>query len=88
MTPVEANAAGKPVVAFAGGGALESLEDGVTGTFFTRHDPDAVLDAIRRCDRIDTSPRIIAAMARRFSPAVFRARLLEVLQTRLHASSR
>jgi glycosyltransferase involved in cell wall biosynthesis len=88
MTPVEANAAGKPVVALAAGGALESLQDGVTGTFFNRHEPGEVLDAIRRCDRIDTPPDVISGMARRFSPAVFRARLLEVLQARMRASSR
>lgn len=88
MTPVEANAAGKPVVALGAGGALESLQEGVTGTFFTRHEPDAVLEAIRRCDRVDTSPEVIASMARRFSPAVFRTRLLEVLHARLDASSR
>lgn len=88
MTPVEANAAGKPVVALGAGGALESLQDGVTGTFFTRHEPGEVLDAIRRCDRIDTPPEVIARMARRFSPEVFRARLLELIQARLRASSR
>lgn len=88
MTPVEANAAGKPVVAFGEGGALESLEEGVTGTFFTRHEPDHVLDAIRRCDAIDTAPQDIARLARRFSPEVFRDRLLTVLQARLGASSR
>lgn len=88
MTPVEANAAGKPVVALGAGGALESLQEGVNGTFFDRHEPRAVLEAIRRCDRIDTAPEAIAATARRFSPAVFRRRLLEVLQARIQASSR
>lgn len=87
MTPVEANAAGKPVVALGAGGALESVQEGVTGTFFARHDPAEVLDAIRRCDAIDTAPQTIAGLARRFSPAVFRARLLEVLHARLPASS-
>lgn len=71
ITPVEANAAGKPVVAFAGGGALETLEEGVTGSFFARHDPDDILAAIRRCDRIETPPQAIGAAARRFSRHAF-----------------
>ncbi|MDP8908773.1 MAG: glycosyltransferase [Chloroflexota bacterium] len=82
ITPVEANAAGKPVVAFAGGGALETLQEGHTGSFFGTQDPDDLLAAIRRCDRIETPPAEIALAARRFSRETFRARLLELLETR------
>jgi glycosyltransferase involved in cell wall biosynthesis len=85
ISPVEANAAGKPVVAFAGGGALETVQDGRTGAFFRRHDPDDALDAIRRCDLIDTPPGAIAAGAQRFSRAAFRAALVGVLETRMRA---
>lgn len=82
ITPVEANAAGKPVVAFAGGGALETLQEGHTGSFFGTQDPDDLLAAIRRCDRIETPPAEIALVARRFSRETFRARLLALLETR------
>jgi glycosyltransferase involved in cell wall biosynthesis len=85
ISPVEANAAGKPVVAFAAGGALETLEDGTTGSFFRRHDPDDVLEAIRRCDAIDTPAAVIAASAQRFSRAAFRSGLLGVLERGLRA---
>lgn len=80
ITPVEANAAGKPVVAFACGGALETLEEGVTGTFFAEHSVEAVLDALRRCDALGSSPQLIAERAQRFSREVFRERLRTVLQ--------
>jgi glycosyltransferase involved in cell wall biosynthesis len=80
---VEANAAGKPVVALAAGGALETLEDGVTGSFFMSHDPDEVLAAIHRCDRIGTHPEAIAATARRFSRPAFEAGLRSALQAGL-----
>jgi glycosyltransferase involved in cell wall biosynthesis len=80
---VEANAAGKPVVAFAAGGALETVTYGVTGSFFTRHDPDDVLAAIRRCDDISTSPEEIASSAHRFSRREFQIRLLAVLRAGL-----
>ena len=79
ITPVEANAAGKPVVAFGAGGALETLEDGVSGAFFHEHTVDAVCDAIRRCDAIDTSPERLATAAARFSQPAFRERLLQAL---------
>lgn len=79
ITPVEANAAGKPVVAFAGGGALETVVDGVTGTFFARQTPDALLDALRRCDALETAPAAIAEHAARFSVRAFRESLSAVL---------
>ena len=79
ITPVEANAAGKPVVAFAGGGALETIEEGVTGTFFREHSVDALLEAIAGCDSISSSPEQIARHARRFSGSAFRERLASVL---------
>ncbi|HYH87709.1 MAG TPA: glycosyltransferase [Solirubrobacteraceae bacterium] len=79
ITPVEANAAGKPVVAFAAGGALETIEAGVTGEFFADPSVDALLDALTRADAITSSPELIAQHARQFSRDAFRARLTSVL---------
>ncbi len=75
ITPVEAQAAGKPVVAFAGGGALETVTEGFSGAFFAQATADGLIDALRRSDRIDTTPEEIARSAQRFAPAAFRARL-------------
>jgi glycosyltransferase involved in cell wall biosynthesis len=85
ITPVEAQAAGKPVVAFGAGGALETVLDGVTGSFFTSYEAENILAAIRRCDRIDTAPDVLAAAARRFSPRAFETSLLAALRAGLHA---
>lgn len=71
ITPVEALAAGKPVVAYAAGGALETLERGVTATFFDRPDVDAAEAAMRAVLALDTDPAALAASARRFSGAAF-----------------
>ncbi|WP_332673682.1 glycosyltransferase [Aromatoleum sp.] len=81
ITPVEANAAGKPVVALGDGGALETIEDDVSGAFFQRHDATDVLRAIDRCDAIETAPDALAAMARRFSVDAFRSRLVDVIES-------
>jgi glycosyltransferase involved in cell wall biosynthesis len=85
ITPVEAIAAGKPVIAFAAGGALETITEGVTGAFFERHDADEVLAAIHRCDRIAAGPEEIAAAARRFSRHAFEVRLRSLLETAVAA---
>jgi glycosyltransferase involved in cell wall biosynthesis len=83
ITPVEAHAAGKPVIAFVGGGAQETVEEGFSGAFFDRYDIDCVLDAVRRCDALATTHEAIALRARRFSSAAFRERLLAVIEEAL-----
>lgn len=79
LTLVEAQAAGKPVVALAAGGALETVEEGVSGAFFAESTPEALLVALRRCDSIGTAPEELRRRAERFSGAVFARTLTSVL---------
>ncbi|HRP64019.1 MAG TPA: glycosyltransferase, partial [Phycisphaerales bacterium] len=67
---VEAQAAGCPVVAFAAGGALETVND-ETGVFFAEQSPSALIDAAEeaRVKRFDASK--CRANAERFSEAAF-----------------
>jgi glycosyltransferase involved in cell wall biosynthesis len=80
ITPVEAQAAGKPIIAFAAGGALETVKQGVSGAFFDRYDIDNVLKAFRECDALTTDPHTIAQLARRFSTEAFRAGISGVIR--------
>ena len=48
MVPVEAMAAGAPVIAWNRGGVTETVTDGETGLFFHEPTPDAIAAAIRR----------------------------------------
>ena len=88
ITPIEANAAGKPVIAYAAGGALETLEEGRTGAFFRRHDHADLLDAIGRADAIDATPEQISAATRRFSRQAFESNLRRVLTEALDGGTR
>ncbi len=88
ITPVEALAAGKPVVAFARGGALETLEDGVSAAMFSEPTAEALLAAIKRVDTIETSPETLASHARRFSPQAFREGLLAAVERARLGTSR
>jgi glycosyltransferase involved in cell wall biosynthesis len=87
ITPVEAQAAGKPVIAFGAGGALETVEPGLTGTFFAEQDVDAFLDAVRRCESIATEPRHIAQRAHRFSRQAFHRRIEQLVADLTNTSS-
>jgi glycosyltransferase involved in cell wall biosynthesis len=80
IVPVEAQAAGKPVIAYAAGGALETVEDGVSGALFKSHSDEALVDAIRRCDDLETTPEALARRAEKFSIAAFRSGLLAAIE--------
>ena len=75
ITAVEAQAAGRPVIAPAAGGALETVIDGETGLLAQLDDADSFAQAMRRIDELDFDPAKAAANAQRFSVAAFRERL-------------
>jgi glycosyltransferase involved in cell wall biosynthesis len=86
ITPLEAMAAGRPVVAFGAGGALETVIDGVTGRFF--HEPTAAAlaaaVAAARTDRYD--PLIIRRHAESFARPVFLERMRTVIEETVEAA--
>ena len=75
IAPVEAQAAGRPVIAYAAGGAFDTIVDGETGLFFHEQTPDSLADAIRRLDSTDFDPAAIRRNAERFSVARFKREL-------------
>jgi len=75
ITAVEAQAAGRPVIAAAAGGALETVIDGETGLLATLDDVDAFTRAIETIDALDFDPARAVANAERFSVATFQRRL-------------
>jgi glycosyltransferase involved in cell wall biosynthesis len=74
IAPVEAQAAGKPVIAYAAGGALDTVIDGETGVLFARQTPADLADAVRRFETLSFDPDRIRQNAERFSSQVFRER--------------
>jgi glycosyltransferase involved in cell wall biosynthesis len=79
MAAVEAMAAGKPVLAYAEGGALESVIDGQTGVFFREPTRNAVAEAIERLDGTTFDPLVAHARAMDFDASVFRSRWRDLL---------
>jgi glycosyltransferase involved in cell wall biosynthesis len=72
IVPVEAQACGRPVVAFGRGGALETIADNVTGIFFREQTVEALLDAVTRCAKHSWDPAAIRAHSEQFSEDRFR----------------
>jgi glycosyltransferase involved in cell wall biosynthesis len=75
ITPVQAQAAGRPVIAFAGGGALDTVMDGVTGLFFHEPTQQSLAAAVRRLDDNGFDPEVVRAFALRFDAQVFKEKL-------------
>ena len=71
MTPIEAMAAGCPVIAYASGGALEYVVEGVTGVFFHEQTGKALAEAVRRFEGMTFSEEPIRTRAEAFDESVF-----------------
>ncbi len=80
ITPLEAAAAGRPVVAYAGGGALETVVDGVTGVFFHEQTSDSLAGAVERLLRISFDPPAIRRHALQFDTRHFRVGFMELVR--------
>jgi glycosyltransferase involved in cell wall biosynthesis len=75
IAPVEAQAAGRPVIALARGGALDTVLDGETGLFFREQSVEALIDTITQFERLSFDPAAARANAERFSGGRFRREL-------------
>ncbi|MBI3291237.1 MAG: glycosyltransferase [Elusimicrobia bacterium] len=80
IAPLEAQAAGRPVIAYARGGALETVIEGETGTFFHQQMADHLVDAVQRFERMTFDPVRVRQHALRFDRAVFKQKIGSVLQ--------
>jgi glycosyltransferase involved in cell wall biosynthesis len=76
---VEAQAAGTPVIAYAGGAAVEIIKQGQTGMFFHEQTPEAIVEAVNQFESAECNfePEAARENATRFSDQVFRERFLK-----------
>ena len=72
IAPLEANASGRPVIAYAGGGALDTVVDGNTGVLFERQAVDCLIEAVRRTEETAWDSDGLRRHARKFDRQVFR----------------
>jgi glycosyltransferase involved in cell wall biosynthesis len=80
IVPVEAQACGKPVIAFRDGGALETVVENKTGVFFDRAEVECLAAAVRDLESRTWDPRRIRRNAERFSTARFLEETRDVLR--------
>ncbi len=71
IAPVEAMAAGCPVVAYASGGVTETIIDGKTGILFDKLDVASCISAIQKLENANIKTADCISQAQKFSPEVF-----------------
>jgi len=81
ITPLQAMASGRPVIAYAAGGVLETVVEGETGLFFREQTPEALADTVRQFEALRApAPEQCRHRAESFSPARFRASIASFIQ--------
>jgi glycosyltransferase involved in cell wall biosynthesis len=86
LVPLEAAAAGRPTIALAAGGALETILEGETGTFFADPNAASLAHALRRFDPARYVPARLRAHAEQFAPPRFVERLRTIVDRALERS--
>lgn len=79
IAPVEAMSAGKPVIAYGAGGALDYVKSGATGILFDRQSPEALIQAVHACEETAWDMDVCQAQAERFSVEAFRRKFTAFL---------
>jgi glycosyltransferase involved in cell wall biosynthesis len=87
IAAVEAQAAGRPVLAYGFGGAAEIVQDGSTGILFGEQTVEAVVESMLRLERMNFDVGACRGNAERFETERFRAEFLDAVDRHLeHAS--
>lgn len=79
IAPLEAMASGRPVIAYRGGGAEETVVEGKTGVFFDEQTPESLISALKLFNPTAYDPSTCSARAEKFDTAVFEKRLRKIL---------
>lgn len=81
MTPIEINAAGRPVIAIRAGGATETVVEGRTGVFFDQQTPESLMAAIQEFELMTWDRQHLIDHARQFGREVFSSSIKQFVQS-------
>lgn len=80
LVPLEAAAAGRPTIAYRRGGALETIVEGETGSFFDDASPESLASVMQNFEASKFDPQRLRAHAEQFSPAQFIEKLRRIVE--------
>ena len=79
IVPIEAQAAGRPVIAYGRGGLTETVVDGVTGMFFHETSAESLIDAVVKFEQTSFDPQLAVQNARKFGVQHFLNNMRETI---------
>ena len=79
ISAVESLAAGTPVIAYAKGGALDIVEDGVTGILFKDQSAAALAEAMKRFEAYSFLPATLHRKSKRFAKGLFATKIKKIV---------
>ncbi len=82
IVPLEANAAGRPVIAYAAGGALETVKEGATGVFFREPTAESLAQAVADTDVMAFDAKVMRNHALQYSKQCFKERIASFVQNK------
>lgn len=85
ITAVEAMASGRPVIAYSAGGALEIIEEGVTGLFFKEQSADCLIETLKKFKTGDFDPKVIRQRAMEFDQERFKKKIKDFIDSEFKA---
>ncbi|RAR43025.1 glycosyltransferase [Paenibacillus sp. MDMC362] len=83
ITPLEANACGRPIIAYYGGGALDTIIAEQTGLYFKEQSINSLKSTINRFDQYNWDPQYIRQHAEQFSEYIFIERMQSIIESSL-----
>src|SRR3989344_1616951 len=81
ITPLESMASGRPVIAYAAGGALESVLPGGTGEFFQEQTVESLVAVLKNFDVKKYNPEKIRAVALQFDAKIFKEKIKQIVES-------
>ncbi len=79
LVMAEAQAFGKPVIAFRGGGAIDIIKEGITGEFFDNQTPDSLIKTLELFNNKSYNTNLCKENSLKFSFENFRKSLMEII---------
>ncbi len=82
ITPLEAMASGRPVIAYKKGGALDTIVENETGVFFKEQNTKSLTEAVQRFQGKKFDPQKIREHARKFDKKKFQRQMMEYIKNK------